>query len=237
MEIEVIAAVRDSRALTKNEKLFLCTVASHKDGMYCTHQKNYTDMGFSKATYYRLRESLTETGVLIAHRRMDDTTVYRVDLNALLSLPETRLSHSETHKSQAETRESHCAETKDNIQDNIQDNSSREPIQPEDFSAREQSTDCEASSGVIDKGTDDLITGKETAPAGTRPGVSEAKARRTLARYLKPGTGTTKDLTQTEQDEVIAKVCNPRWQPMVKFPDDRAVWAMNELIRAKEPIW
>src|SRR4051794_20896612 len=106
MKIEVIAAVRASRALTTTQKVFLFTVASHKDGMYSTHVKNYADMGFSKATYYRVRESLIETGLLVSDRQMNSTTVYTVNLDALLSLPETRKSLPETAQSLNETGQS-----------------------------------------------------------------------------------------------------------------------------------
>jgi hypothetical protein len=69
MDARVIYGIRDARGLTKKEKLFLYTVASHNDGMYATHVKNYTDMDVSKATYYRVMATLVEKNLINSTRR------------------------------------------------------------------------------------------------------------------------------------------------------------------------
>lgn len=122
MDARVIYGIRDAQKLTTNEKVFLYTVASHNDGMFATHDKNYTAMGISKATYYRVRDALIKKELVTVQRVMDGPTVYKVNKDVLdgwnKSLSETSQSHSETKESHTETNESHCAETKVNIKGN-----------------------------------------------------------------------------------------------------------------------
>jgi len=126
MDARAIYGIRDAKGLTTNEKVFLYTVASHNDGMYATHDKNYKAMGLSKATYYRVRESLMTKKLVAVQRLMDAPTVYTVDKTVLdgwnESLSETSQSHSETDESLCETPESHCAETKVNLKGNSKEN-------------------------------------------------------------------------------------------------------------------
>lgn len=125
MRNDVIFAIRDARELKTNEKTFLFVCESRgKAGMFSDHDLNYTDMGMSKATYYRVRESLLEKKLIETRRRYNNTTVYQVNVEVLegyvKSQPETQ-SHPETPQSHSETPESHSAETKKN-QKNIKKN-------------------------------------------------------------------------------------------------------------------
>lgn len=126
MNVEAIGKIRDARGLTTNEKVFLYTVASHKDGMFKTHDKNYDDMDISKATYYRVRGELIKKDLVVVCRRMDNSTVYMINdqglVNWLKSHTETNESHTETFESHCETIESLCAETKDNLKSNKKSN-------------------------------------------------------------------------------------------------------------------
>lgn len=125
MRNEVIFAIRDARGLKIHEKSFLFVCESRgKEGMFSEHDTNYTDMSMSKATYYRVRDSLIEKKLIEPRRRYNNTTVYHVNYDVLSayvkSQPETQ-SHTETPESHTETFESQRAETKKN-QKNIKKN-------------------------------------------------------------------------------------------------------------------
>jgi hypothetical protein len=126
--------IRDARGLTVNEKLFLYTIASHQDGMRKTHDKNHADMGFSRATYYRVRTSLIAKGTITETRRMNAPTVYVIDKPALQAWAESHVenesaqrgtpqSHTETPSSQRETAQSPGDNTKGNLKGNMKENS------------------------------------------------------------------------------------------------------------------
>lgn len=76
-------AIRDAQGLNHFEKVFLYTVESHKEGMKKGWEKNAADMGFSKNTYYRTRDSLTGKDLIHVQRTSDGPTLYHVNLDSL----------------------------------------------------------------------------------------------------------------------------------------------------------
>lgn len=125
MRNHVIWAIRDNQTLTAQEKLFLFVVESR--GKMTTKVANgVADMGFSRATYYRVRDSLLERRLILTERQFNGPTVYVVNEVSLseteVSHTETPASHSETDMSHTETKVSHSDNTKKNIKNNNKKN-------------------------------------------------------------------------------------------------------------------
>jgi len=121
MRYHVLAAIRDAHWLNGNQKLFLMIVESRgTNGMYSTKERNWLDMGMSKATFYRTRQSLMDLtpAVLTAERKFNSTTKYWVDAEGLQSHSDTAESHNETSQSHVETTQSHNDEPKGNTKGN-----------------------------------------------------------------------------------------------------------------------
>jgi DNA-binding MarR family transcriptional regulator len=85
MEVQAIWAIRDARGLSYAEKAFLFVVAS-RGCMTAKWDTAAADMGMSKNTYYKTRDSLLGKGLLNKETRFNNTTVYTVSLETLLSL-------------------------------------------------------------------------------------------------------------------------------------------------------
>lgn len=83
MRNEVIWAIRNAQGLSSFEKVFLYTVESHKDGMKKSWEKNAKDMGCSRDTYYRTRNSLLAKDLILSQRIQDGPTLYQVNLDSL----------------------------------------------------------------------------------------------------------------------------------------------------------
>jgi hypothetical protein len=85
MEVRALWAIRDARGLSYAEKAFLFVVAS-RGCMTAKWDTAAADMGMSKNTYYKTRDSLLGKGLIIKETRFNSTTVYTVCLESLLSL-------------------------------------------------------------------------------------------------------------------------------------------------------
>jgi hypothetical protein len=79
---EVFNLVRDSAGLDYKEKHFINTVES-RGKMYGNWKNNAMVMGFKKDMFFATRTAVLDKGLVKATRRMDDTTVYEVDIEAL----------------------------------------------------------------------------------------------------------------------------------------------------------
>lgn len=109
--MELVWRIRDSVGFTANEKAFLFVVAS-RGTMFAKWQTASRDMGMSKDTYYRTRNSLIEKDALNVRRQMDGPTVYTVNVEALDSQDENKHSHSANTVSQLANGGSRIPETK-----------------------------------------------------------------------------------------------------------------------------
>ncbi|MFD0001981.1 hypothetical protein ACFVJ4_06080 [Streptomyces sp. NPDC127178] len=85
MSVQAIWNIRDARGLNQDEKAFLFVVAS-RGVMTSAWQTAADDMGMKKDRFYRTRKSLIEKGLIQEGTRKDDTTVYRVNEEALAAL-------------------------------------------------------------------------------------------------------------------------------------------------------
>ena len=146
MDVSAIAKIRDTRGLDIYEKMFLITVASHRDGMFKTHEKNYADMAMSRPKYYKVRGDLMDKKLIEVQRRYDNSTVYTINTDELdawclshvetpkelskQSPTETAKSLTETPKSPTETQKSLRDNTKDNLKDNLTNNMKENLVTP-----------------------------------------------------------------------------------------------------------
>lgn len=87
----LVWAIRDARGIPGNVKHLLHVVASRGESG-CTSRWDVVagDMGVGKSAFYGARTAALELGLIRAHRRWDDTTVYLVDTDVL----RTYLDHS-----------------------------------------------------------------------------------------------------------------------------------------------
>jgi hypothetical protein len=79
---EVFDLVRDSAGLDHKEKHFINTVESRGE-MYGNWKNNAMIMGFKRDMFFTTRTAVLDKGIVKAVRRMDDTTIYTVDVEAL----------------------------------------------------------------------------------------------------------------------------------------------------------
>jgi len=184
--MEQIWAIRDSRGLNSYDKIFLVTVAARgADGMYCKWERNKDDMGMGKDRYYKSRDSLLEQKLITATRRMDSTTVYHINDEALTDL----VSHSATQNDSATqnelsaTQNGHSVrpETKKNLKKNIKKNINES---------------AGASSLPLDKNKND----KEDQDAPASPIVENLPAP---ADPIEETTATGLSATQNEDDYYV----------------------------------
>ena len=128
MRNKALWAIRDARGLTAHQKAFLFVVESRGE---CSTKmtKNAQDMGLGKDSYYRARNPLIEWGIIEERRRFEDSTVYTVNLEALLSHSAKHEADSHSHSAKDDSHsakdsslyakdDSHETETKKNIKKN-----------------------------------------------------------------------------------------------------------------------
>ena len=125
MNNEVIWAIRDAQGLNSKEKVFLFVTESRGE-LYGKWRRNATDMGLSKNHYYEARKSLLDKGLLLAVRRMDDTTVYVVNHDAFPYQESD--SHGGNDDSCIGNDDSRIGETKKNIKNNMKEELEEEQL-------------------------------------------------------------------------------------------------------------
>lgn len=94
MSVQAIWNIRDARGINANEKAFLFVVAS-RGIMTAAWQTAAADMGMSKDTFYRTRNSLIKKGLIKEGLRKDTTTVYRLEEKALAALVPAKIEKRE----------------------------------------------------------------------------------------------------------------------------------------------
>lgn len=85
MSVQAVWNIRDARGLNQDEKAFLFVVAS-RGVMTSAWRTAADDMGMKKDRFFRTRKALIAKGLVREGLRKDDTTVYRIDEDALASL-------------------------------------------------------------------------------------------------------------------------------------------------------
>jgi hypothetical protein len=191
MRNQVMWAIRDARGLSANEKVFLFTVES-RGSMRTTQVNAAKDMGLSRATYYRVRDSLIGRDLLTVRRNMDSSTEYLVNE---VSLSETDVSHTETVVSHTETDVSHSDNTKKNISKNSKknmkkNNSASAPVEPKED---EEPSFEEVVQPLLDDEAFSLQDGQRTAEFDERTPADWREIR------------SQRPLTQQENDYINAR--------------------------------
>lgn len=161
--MEQIFKIRDSRGLDAWDKSFLFTIASRgAEGMFATWDRNKDDMGMGKDRYYKSRDSLIAKGLIKVIRRMNESTIYKIDDDGLTAwLSATQNAHSVTQNDFSATQNGRSVrpETKKNTKKNKKKNLEEE-----------QDSVADAPSLTIDKNIKNREEGDNSGAA--RPPVN-----------------------------------------------------------------
>jgi hypothetical protein len=246
MRFEVFQAIRDSR-LHEHQKMFLFITESRgADGMFCVWQRNAADMGMSKDIYYRTRKAVIEADLVRVVRRMDGTTIYHVNTDALTehvrSHGANADSHSEKDRSHSANDPSRMQETKKNTKNNVKKNLEEEPTVhgtylPEDDSGLTGNDTTGLLNSnfpglLLNPGSLELTAG---GPGESADPTEEERARRALA--LCEGPGTPNQLNEEERRRAVELMLDRAWQRHLKTRWDRAIEARNEVVHSRELTW
>lgn len=183
MRNEVMWAIRDASGLTSKEKVFLFVVESRGE-MFTDWQDSARDMGLSKRGYYDSRASLLAKGLLTSTRRMDSTTVYKVNADAFPygeSAPvqdtddsrsgneDSRMgndhSHSgNDHSRSDESKKNSKKNTKKNTKNNIEEEQGSEPLRASSPVETDPRGEAEGSGVDFDFGPSSSPSNKPVSP-------------------------------------------------------------------------
>jgi hypothetical protein len=157
VSVETLFGIRDARGFTPNEKTFLFVVAT-RGTMKASRDTALGDMGFSKNTFYRVKDSLIGKGVLIEHPGQfnpmsgkRDHTFYKVDSEVLATFVPKDDSHTGNPVHTVDLHDSHTGNPHA-VDDSLTGN-------PHGHDSQSHTEDSQSD-------TDDSHTGKEDSLCG-----------------------------------------------------------------------